>query len=469
MCETLVAPGLRSELEPLFDQFVLRAQAAAGEPGNMGDLEDGLAQDLREMQRVALERAAQAKADGADHSRCPVCSDKLERVSHGHERHVRTRFGLIALKRSKGFCRKCGQWRFPADDLLALDKHDPASPSVQRAESLLASKMPAEEAARVLRELTGMPADDSTVNRQGQRQGRRARELRRKMDEEACHTEGRWRVTEEVRKAMQPTPFTLVVEMDAWLIRERGGWGKTEELRAKDASFSHWKWVYAATVFRMDQRAETHGRRPLILSRGFVATRAGLDEFGRQVYAEAVRQGLLLAQDTLVIADGGVWIWNIADDRFPTARKRLDIMHANSHLWTIANELHGAGTEEARRWAEPLIHQLRHGGEGGVIRTLEDLAAAADPSGRPTLEREARYFASRKDQLDYAAGAAKGEPIGSGAIESTCRQYQCRFKRAGMFWSTEGDEDLLALETLWRNGRWNLLFPTKAQRAYARN
>ena len=51
------------------------------------------------------------------------------------------------------------------------------------------------------------------------------------------------------------------------------------------------------------------------------------------------------------------------------------------------------------------------------------------------------------------------QPLGSGAVESTCRQYQGRFKRTGQFWTTAGDEALLCLETLWRNGRWHHLFP----------
>ena len=61
--------------------------------------------------------------------------------------------------------------------------------------------------------------------------------------------------------------------------------------------------------------------------------------------------------------------------------------------------------------------------------------------------------------MDYAAARRAGEPQGSGAMESTCRQYQCRFKRPGQFWSCVGDEGLMCLETFWRNRRWHLLFP----------
>jgi hypothetical protein len=57
----------------------------------------------------------------------------------------------------------------------------------------------------------------------------------------------------------------------------------------------------------------------------------------------------------------------------------------------------------------------------------------------------------------------RGEPIGSGAIESTCRQAQCRFKRPGQYWSPRGDESLLCLETSSRSGRWHLLFPHNRQ------
>jgi hypothetical protein len=42
---------------------------------------------------------------------------------------------------------------------------------------------------------------------------------------------------------------------------------------------------------------------------------------------------------------------------------------------------------------------------------------------------------------------------------NTWQQAQCRFKRPGQYWSQQGDEALLCLETFWRNNRWHLLFP----------
>ena len=381
------------------------------------------------------------------------------RVSGGHARTVQTRLGPIKLRRAYGYCARYERWFHPADEVLGLDKRATASPAVQEASVLMVSKMPATEAAKVMERLTGMKGDDATMAREARRQGERAQQLRDRMDEKALDTRGRWAVAAEVKPRLATTPFTLVIEIDAWMIRERDQWGQSDALRHKGESVSRWHWVYTATVFRLGERAQTQSGRKMILSRGYVATRHGTEALSRQVYAEAVRQGLLHAENVLVVADGGVWIWKIVEDRFPTAHKRLDFYHASEHLWAVAHALHGDHSPAARAWVEPLLHQLRHGGERGVVRSLEELAATVEANQRELVERETRYFEFHKDHFDYQSAADRGEPIGSGAIESTCRQYQCRFKRPGQFWSLAGDEALLALETLWRNGRWHLLFP----------
>jgi hypothetical protein len=96
----------------------------------------------------------------------------------------------------------------------------------------------------------------------------------------------------------------------------------------------------------------------------------------------------------------------------------------------------------------------------GTVHTLEEILGAI-PAGAARVEatKEINYLCEHQNRMDYRAGSRCGEPIGSGAIESTCRQAQCRFKRPGQYWSQQGDEALLGLETFWRNNRWHLLFP----------
>ena len=98
-----------------------------------------------------------------------------------------------------------------------------------------------------------------------------------------------------------------------------------------------------------------------------------------------------------------------------------------------------------------------------VIRQLaQTLAALPEGPAAVAVRREVDYLREHQARMDYRAARRAGEPIGSGPVEATCRQAQCRFKRPGQFWSLAGDEALLSLEMFWRNDRWSLLFPHTA-------
>jgi hypothetical protein len=214
-----------------------------------------------------------------------------------------------------------------------------------------------------------------------------------------------------------------------------------------------WHWIYTGTCFRLAQRGKTAGGRPVISERGFVATREGIDALREQLHAEALRRGLGQAAGALVIGDGALWIWRLADDRFKDARQRLDYYHAVQHLAAVGRALFGDDSVK-----------LKHQSAVKVVHELEEILAGL-PAGASVqaVQKEVNYFHEHQDRMDYRAGRRRGEPIGSGAIESTCQQAQCRFKRPGQYWTTQGDESLLCLETFWRNGRWSLLFPHNRQ------
>ncbi len=231
-----------------------------------------------------------------------------------------------------------------------------------------------------------------------------------------------------------------------------------------------------ATVFHLDHRGQTAGQRSVISQRGYAATRLGLEALTAQLYREALQRGLSQAQQVLIIADGAVWIWNLAQDRFPLAQQRLDLWHADEHLWAVAHDLYGRGTPEAIAWIKPLLQQIRDDQTPAVIATLAQLKPRLLAAQQKKLQTQIEYFEHNTHRMKYKdtleakqaveTGTATDEqiklanqPLGSGAIESTCRQYQCRFKRTGQFWTTPGDEALLCLETFWRNGRWQELYP----------
>lgn len=426
----------------------------------MGHLEEEIHRSTLEVQRVALEEAAQRKA-GETPPVCPVCGHKLSRVTQGHARSYQTRFGLVTIKRARGWCRRCQCWRFPADHLLGLAETGSCSPGVQEMAALVASKMPVGEASAVLERLTGVKLPRATLDREARRQGQKAEGKRQAMDDQMSQGSGAEQLVRDLRLNPEAEPFTLVIELDAWNIRERNqdAWGRTEALREQGQEPEWWHWVYGGTCFRLSQRVQTNGGRSVILSRGTVMTRGGIDALKQQLWAEAMRHGLGQAKEVLVIADGAVWIWNLVEDRFAGARQRLDPWHALQHLWAVAHALHPEDQAAAAKWIKPLQTKLLDSQAVAVISELDTLIQKLEDSVREKVEAERDYLEKNKARLDYTGAAEGGEPLGSGAMESTCKQYQVRFHRVGQFWTTEGDEALMCLETFWRNNRWQLLFP----------
>ena len=431
------------------EQSVARFVRASDQ--NLGHLEVQAAQDVQALLRHATERAAQAKAD-ATPPVCSVCGQPLSRLSPDHARTFDTRFGAITVQRTRGYCKRCRKWRSPADAALGLDDTAGYSPGVQAMAALLASKMPVQDASLVLEHLTGVKLPRATLDREARRQGQRAQRLRTQLDQQAAAEQKQLELTLE--------PYQMIIQLDAWNIRERDDWGQSPALRRRGQEPERWHWVYTGTCFRLDHRGQTAGGRPVITERGFVATRQGLDALREQLHAEALRRGLGQAAGALVLGDGAVWIWRLADDRWPQARQRLDFYHAVQHLAAVGRTLFGEDKTRFRAWLKPLVKQLKHESAVKVIRQLDEvLAGSPAGSAAAAVAKEVAYFHEHQDRMDYRAARRAGEPIGSGPVEATCRQTQCRFKRPGQFWSRVGDEALLCLEMFWRNDRWHLLFP----------
>jgi len=438
----------------------------------LGFIEEHIRQASLRLQCLLVQKAMQDKANAVD-EKCPDCHHDLRHKKRRLVRWVDAYCGKVKLVRTHGWCPHCEHWVFPADRVLGLREDSTASPLVQEMCALLVSKMPAEQAEALCLRVTGRSLSRSTLAREAQRQGESALAVRQQLVEAPVGIAPATQAKAAAAADQPVQPFTLVIQIDAWNIRERDHWGQTQKRRRQNLELDRWHWVYTATCFRLSHRCKK-GRfknklRAIITERSYVATRGGTQALMQQLYYEARARGLAQAQRVLVIADGAVWIWNLVGDRFQDAVQRLDLFHANTYLWAVAHELHGKGTPQARQWVKPLLKQIRNDQVAKVITQLEELkphlAQAADKAADKAIE----YYQNNQQRMKYKQGRKLKEPVGSGAIESTCRQLQCRMKRCGQFWSTRGDEALLCLEMFWRNERWEMLFPHAKLTATANN
>ena len=162
----------------------------------------------------------------------------------------------------------------------------------------------------------------------------------------------------------------------------------------------------------------------------------------------------------MVLGDGALWIWNLAEEHFPGAIQIVDLYHAKGHLWEVAKAIYGAGSDQAEQWATQWRDQLDDG-------QIDDILAAL--SVHVETHAEARhsvdYLTRNRARMRYPEFRAQGLCVGSGVGEAGCKTaIGVRCKRAGMHWTLAGADAIIALRCCKLSGRFEDFCERRAQR-----
>jgi hypothetical protein len=257
---------------------------------------------------------------------------------------------------------------------------------------------------------------------------------------------------EELNQVITFEPQDLGAAMDGGMvhIREEG-----------------WKELKVGCVFAVQVRPthDNHTGETVDLAHAvantYVAHLGGPAIFGEALWAEARQRHWMQARETVVLGDGAAWIWNLAADKFFTSRQVVDWYHAKLHLTQAAIALHGEGTATARRWLREHETPLLQGHAERLAQQLGQLAKKY-PEKASALRREAGYFQDNSRRMQYLEMREEGFPIGSGMVESACKQFRARLAGSGMRWSRPGLERLLPIRAAIMSQRFDDLW----QKAY---
>ncbi len=185
-------------------------------------------------------------------------------------------------------------------------------------------------------------------------------------------------------------------------------------------------------------------------------------EFGRRIYAEAVRRGLAHTQEVAVLGDGAPWIWNLTEEHFPQALQILDLYHAREHASDIAKAVYGAGAVDAQRWAAQRYEELGGGQIDEVLKALKHLRAPNDEA-QDEIRKAIGYFQTNATRMRYNRFRDEGWFIGSGVIEAGCKTIiGQRLKQSGMRWTVRGANQIIALRCCQLSGRWDDFWENRA-------
>jgi hypothetical protein len=379
---------------------------------------------------------------------CPECGQEMHYKGVKGCRVI-SQVGELDIQRGYYYCERCGSGSFPLDEQLGMkDKH--WSESVVKLAVWLSGLVEFEQAEQILAKVGRISLSDSSIWRRCQEWGERFRVIERNERKLRMALPERG----EVITGERPSARVMGVAID----------GATVHLREEG-----WKELKVGCVFEVERALPGEQARPAgempgdgpelarAVRSSYVAHLGGPELLGQLVWAEAQRRGWSQARETIALGDGAAWIWNVVTEHFYDSRQAVDWYHATQHLAHAGHVLYGEGSAAAQRWYRHYETVLFQGHAEQIAQELSQ-AAQHRPHLADDLRREAGYFRKNWRRMQYMELREDGLPIGSGAVESGCKQYRARFAGPGMRWSRTGLERLLPIRSAIMGNRFDLLW-----------
>jgi len=178
-------------------------------------------------------------------------------------------------------------------------------------------------------------------------------------------------------------------------------------------------------------------------------------EFGKLLWATGIQREALRARELIFLGDGAEWIRNLVQEHFPHAVQIVDWFHAAEHLGVVAQ---AAFQEESaqKAWLQGARQLLWEGQLSAVIQACQ--ALAREGRGAQEARKAATYFTNHAARMDYATYRSKGYQVGSGTVESACKQLGIlRMKAPGATWNREGARFTAKARAALLSDQWDVL------------
>lgn len=396
----------------------------------------------------AVERRLNADVSDCSGAMCPCTCGEVARYVDRRSKTFQTALGQMTLERAYYHCTGCGRGFCPRDRALGMERAS-LSPAVTRMVGLVAAMVSFQESEELLRELAGVPVGAKQVERTAEALGREIAQDER-----------------QVVEASEPCASTMYVGMDGTGVPMRA-----EELAGRpgkqhDGS-SKTREMKLVTVWSAEGRDE---EGIAVRDRGSISYSAAIEsaasddghkplgQFGDRVDREARRRGFDRAKRRVVLGDGAVWIWNLADELFPGAIQIVDLYHAKEHLSEVGKAIYGAESHLAVHWAKRRHDELDADKLDGLLAALRKHAAVNEEARRCV-----DYITRNRHRMHYPGFRAAGLCTSTGVVEAGCKvAIGTRLKRAGMHWTMAGANAIVALRCCKLSGRFEDFWERRA-------
>jgi hypothetical protein len=447
------------EINEIAEQLVklvgksLKEREKAGQP-KIADFEKEFRDVLRQIGAKALGMLLSGLEKTAEREISCRCGGKLV-YQRRREAQIISVFGKVGYKRAYYAGCECQKGKAPLDDQYGLEP-GAVSSGLAQLMGLAGIGFSFEESEKWLAEFLLFDVSENSIRSETEGLGL----IQSQEDEKAIDASQDEKVLQERLREVRDVPKRLYGSIDAAKVRI--------EPRAKHGEpvleGEEWRdmkvgcWYQAEPVSKMQQskrqrkKAERDGTVFRTKAHQYFCDICHTDEFGKLLWANGCKAKADLVPELVFVCDGAVWIWDLVTHYYPNAKQIIDWYHAEDHLKKLADAAFLAQADRLA-WLNPVTEMLWQGQIEDVVLACKKLEAQ-----HPHIQPTSLYFSNNAERMRYDLFRAQGYLIGSGTIESACKQIVTqRLKRSGAQWTVEGAIHTAKARAAWLSGQWHTL------------
>ena len=451
---------IAEEIANLVQENIRQKQSESQELQTMAMFELAFRETLRQIGAEALGIFLSGLQATPESEIACACGGKL------HYQRMRpavmtTVFGKVEYRRAYYAGCSCGQGVAPLDKTYGLEA-GAISSGLAQLMALAGIGFSFKESEQWLKEFLLFEVSENSIRSETQQIGR----LQREGEAENIQTSQNENALQARLREEQPVPKRLYGSLDAAKVRieprPRKGEAVADHEDWRDMKVGCWYQAEAVLLSRQSARQRQKAQREGTVFRTthhhYYCDIAHVDPFGKLVWATGCQVSADLAAELVFVCDGAAWIWELVAQYYPNAVQIVDWFHAEDRLKRLADAVFPSPAQR-QSWLAQVVESLWQGQVEEVLLACQHLASQHEEARQAVT-----YFSNNGQRMRYDFFRAQGYLIGSGTIESGCKQIVTqRLKRSGAQWTVEGAVLTAKARAAWLSGHWHSLCQKQAR------
>lgn len=426
-----------------FGQYVIKLTAelmGAGEPKSLSEMERHIRHMLLKLGRFLLGAWLTMLVEPYPAETVPCGCGGEAAYQFNRSGTLLTILGQIEYKRPYYLCASCQKGVYPLDQKLGL-RPGQMSAELESLSGMTGAQLSFGQGSNLFEALTLLSLSDHSLAKATQAIGREVQ-----AQEEEWIEQSRDETWLQAQDRLAERPKRLYGALDAAKVHIRA----EEEDPWRDLKVGAW---FTTTAKPPQQPDEDWKIEADDLS--YYCDILAAKEFGNLLWATGCQRQAQLAQEIIFLGDGAEWIWNLVQEHYPEAVQIVDWFHATEYIAPVANTAF-ANKDQRQAWTDQVRNDLWEGKLDLVIDAF-DRFTTHERAGE-AARKAGTYFTNNQHRMDYPTYRAKGYQIGSGTIESGCKQIVSqRLKVAGAIWDLDNAIKTAKARAALLSGQWDII------------